>query len=303
MPQRRLAAIMFTDIVGYTALMGSNEDHALEILRKNREIHVELIKQYNGTLIKEMGDGTLAQFNSAVDAVQCAIGIQTRARDEVEGKIRIGIHLGEVTFENNDVFGDGVNIASRLQSMADPGGIYISESLQKSIRAKSDIKTRYLGEVLLKNVDYPVKTYAVQGADLPVVTSSKIKRITKGSKKKILRSVEAIIIISVLLITSILWIRYRFFTTSPTISSLVFLPFENFTGNDSLEYLMAGMHDALIGEVGKISALRVPGTKTANAYKEINKSIPKIASELKVDAGVETSVSCFGDDSICFQVK
>ena len=303
MPQRRLAAIMFTDIVGYTALMGSNEDHALEILRKNREIHVELIKQYNGTLIKEMGDGTLVQFNSAVDAVQCAIGIQTRAREEVDGKIRIGIHLGEVTFENNDVFGDGVNIASRLQSIADPGGIYISESLQKSIRAKSDIQTRCLGEVVLKNVDYPVKIYAVRGEGLPVVAYAKIKRLTRGSKKRILRSVEAIIIISVLLITSILWIRNRFFSNSPKISSLVFLPFENFTGNDTLDYLMAGMHDALIGEVGKIGSLRVPGTKTANAYKEINKSIPKIASELKVDAGVETSVSCFGEDSICFQVK
>jgi TolB-like protein len=93
------------------------------------------------------------------------------------------------------------------------------------------------------------------------------------------------------------------FETNATISSLVFLPFDNYTGNDSIDYQMAGMLDALIGEVGKIGSLRVPGTKTANVYKEIEKSIPEIATELNVDAGVETSLSCYGNDSICFQVK
>ena len=123
---RRHAAIMFTDIVGYTALMGSDEDRAFEVLHKNREIHSKLIEEFNGTLIKEMGDGMLISFNQASEAVGCAIDIQQKATEELQGKIRIGIHLGDITFEGEDVFGDGVNIAARIQSIADPGGIYIS---------------------------------------------------------------------------------------------------------------------------------------------------------------------------------
>ena len=104
MEDQRLAAIMFTDIVDYTALMGSDQDKAFRILRKNREIHQQLITDHRGELLKEIGDGTLAQFNSATEAVQCAIEIQQRSREELEGQIRIGIHLGDVTFENEDVF-------------------------------------------------------------------------------------------------------------------------------------------------------------------------------------------------------
>lgn len=125
----RLAAIMFTDIAGYTALMGKNANKALEILRKNRGIHKSTIEQYHRKWLKEMGDGILLQFESAADAVRIAIDIQKRARQELDAFIRIGIHLGDVTIENKDVFGDGVNIASRLQSIADPGGIYISDSI------------------------------------------------------------------------------------------------------------------------------------------------------------------------------
>ena len=142
MSQRRLAAIMFTDIVGYTALMGSDEDKAFQVLRQNRDIQQSLIHKYHGEWLKEMGDGILAQFSSATDSVQCAIDIQKQARKELGAQIRIGIHLGDVTFENNDVFGDGVNIASRLQSIADPGGIYISESIHNAIRSQKDIESQ-----------------------------------------------------------------------------------------------------------------------------------------------------------------
>jgi class 3 adenylate cyclase len=109
---RQLAAIMFTDIVGYTVLMGSDEGKAFEILNKNRQIQKPLIKQYNGTWIKELGDGVLASFNTASDAVVCAIKIQQNCLLVPGLDLRIGIHLGEVVFENDDVFGDGVNIGS-----------------------------------------------------------------------------------------------------------------------------------------------------------------------------------------------
>ena len=111
---RRLAAIMFTDIVGYTSLMGKDEDKAFKILRKNREIHRPIIKKYRGELLKEMGDGILASFHTSSDAVRCAGEIQHAAKKE-ELALRIGIHEGEVVFEGRDVLGDGVNVASRLE--------------------------------------------------------------------------------------------------------------------------------------------------------------------------------------------
>ena len=303
MQKRRLAAIMFTDIVGYTALMGSDEDLAFEVLRKNREIHTKLISEFNGTLIKEMGDGMLVSFNLASDAAQCAIEIQKRASEELKGQIRIGIHLGDITFEHEDVFGDGVNIASRLQSITDPGGIYLSESLQKSIRGKSEIKTKYLGEFNLKNVDYPVRTYAIQGVNLPIPTSAKIKSLKgKSVKERIFRSVSLYIVLLLLLISIGWWIRNEPLSNKYDILSLMVLPLNNYTGFDTLEYFVAGMHNAMILDIGKIGALRVKSTTTARAYKDTKKTIPEIASELNVDAMLEGSVTCLGD-SICLRLK
>jgi class 3 adenylate cyclase len=114
-----------------------------------------------------LGDGVLAQFHSAYDAVQCAIEIQKAARQVLGMQLRIGIHLGDVTNEDNDVFGDGVNVASRIQGITDPGGIYISESIENAIRNRLDIGRKFLGEAELKNVDYPVRVYAIQGEGLP----------------------------------------------------------------------------------------------------------------------------------------
>jgi TolB-like protein/class 3 adenylate cyclase len=165
---RQLAAIMFTDIVGYTALMGKDSAKALELVRISKEIQKPLVEKYHGQWLKEMGDGALAKFNTALDAVNCSIEIQEIARGKLDGKLRIGIHLGDITVENDDVYGDGVNVASRLESIADPGGIYISESIEKAIQGQTDVQAKYLGEVKLKNVAYGVRTYAVQGVGLPL---------------------------------------------------------------------------------------------------------------------------------------
>ena len=130
---RKLAAIMFTDIVGYTSLMGEDEHKAFNILTANLEIHNRLIKRYNGKIVKEMGDGLLSIFENGTEAVQCAVTIQQEAsRKGIP--LRIGIHEGEVVFKNNDVFGDGVNIASRIQDEAAKGGICISDSVYRIIK-------------------------------------------------------------------------------------------------------------------------------------------------------------------------
>jgi adenylate cyclase len=268
MTQRKLAAIMFTDIVSYTALMGSDEDQAFEILRKNREIHLRCIEQFRGALIKEMGDGMLAKFESAADSVGCAIEIQKETLKELEAKVRIGIHLGDTTLENHDVFGDGVNIASRLQSIADPGGIYISDPVYSAIRSKRDIKCQYLGEVTLKNVNYPFKTYFIKSENLPVPSKSRIDELTGKKKTK----------------------------------SVVVLPFDNYTGSEDLAYFVSGMHASLIGSIGKVGGMRVISKTTANAFKHTKKSIPEIASELGVHAVVEASVLSL-EEKISLQVK
>lgn len=158
---RKLAAIMFTDIAGFTALMSKDEENALRILQKNRDTIKILVSQFNGEWLKEMGDGTLSSFGSVVDAVNCALEIQNSLRDETDFKLRIGIHIGDVIVEEGDVFGDGVNVASRIEKLAEPGGICISERVYDDIRNKPVLQVAFLGEKTLKNVDYPVKIYSL----------------------------------------------------------------------------------------------------------------------------------------------
>src|SRR6188768_841266 len=158
---RQLAAIMFTDIVGYTALMGKDEQQAFELLDKNRQIQRPIIEQFNGRWIKELGDGVMASFNTVSDAVNAAIKIQQKCNASKEFQLRIGIHLGEVVFEDSDVFGDGVNIASRLQAIANPGSISISESVYNNISNRKEFEPIFVTEQRLKNVKEPIKIYQV----------------------------------------------------------------------------------------------------------------------------------------------
>jgi len=180
---RKLAAIMFTDIAGYTSLMGSDEQKGLELLRQNRKIQKPLIESHHGKWLKEIGDGVLAQFDSAYDAVLCALKIQRAAMMGFEGKIRIGLHLGDVTVENNDIFGEGVNLASRIEGIADPGGVYLSQSIQRAIRGRSEFELLQLGEVQLKNVDYLVNIWCLQGEGLPVPSAAKIQQLRASRVK------------------------------------------------------------------------------------------------------------------------
>ncbi|MEE9464671.1 MAG: adenylate/guanylate cyclase domain-containing protein [Candidatus Neomarinimicrobiota bacterium] len=171
---RKLAAIMFTDIVGFTALMGEDEPKALQLLQHNRELLKPIIRQFHGEWLKEMGDGTLSCFASAVDAVNCALAIQHVLTDDPDLKLRIGIHIGDVVFEKGDVFGDGVNVASRIEPLAEPGGICISGRVYDDIQNKPDIETIFLGEKELKHVKRPIKVYALTGEGLPAPTAGPV---------------------------------------------------------------------------------------------------------------------------------
>jgi class 3 adenylate cyclase len=204
MPQsRQLAAIMFTDIVGYTALMGNDEAKAFELLNKNRELQKPLIENHGGKWIKEIGDAVLASFFTVTDAVQCAISIQQACHNIPGLQLRIGIHLGEVVFENEDVFGDGVNIASRIQALAPPGGIWISESVHNNVSNKINIDTEFVKEAHLKNVKEPLRIYHVkaEGVEAPQPVISSIKKLestdtpTFKYKKSVLISIGLVLIL------------------------------------------------------------------------------------------------------------
>ena len=128
-PTRKLAAIVFTDIAGYTEQMSQDQDVAFVLLEEKQSKFRPLIKEHNGTLIKEMGDGTLSHFSSAVDATNCSLALQKSVKDNNDLNIRIGVHLGDTSFRDDDVFGDGVNIASRLKKMSPPGGVLVSKNV------------------------------------------------------------------------------------------------------------------------------------------------------------------------------
>ena len=296
---RQLAAIMFTDIVGYTALMGRDEKKAFEVLRRNREIQKPFIKHYNGVWIKELGDGVLASFRTVTDAVFCAAAIH-QACNKIEGlKLRIGIHLGEVIFENNDVFGDGVNIASRLQAMASPGSTWVSEAVYKNLVNKKEINSEFIKEEHLKNVTEPVKVYEITVKEIPGFLPDNVKaykqqsRTGRSLKKKRL-IIPAVILIIVLLAAYFILFKKQ---SAPVAAdgttpgkSIAVLPYVNMSGDKEQEYFSDGITEDIITQVSKISDLKVIARTAVMQYKATKKTTQQIGEELNVSTILEGSV-------------
>src|SRR5215210_7353728 len=185
MPQsRQLAAIMFTDIVGYTALMGEDEHSAFELLSQNRQIQKPIIEEFNGRFIKELGDGILASFHTVSDAVNAAIKIQESCNRTKNFSLRIGIHHGEVVFETDDIFGDAVNIASRIQTLGVPRSILFSKKVNDEIKNKSEFQSISLGSFDFKNVREPLEVFALTNKGLVVPKREQMSGKLKESAKK-----------------------------------------------------------------------------------------------------------------------
>ncbi len=161
--ERRLAAIMFTDIVGYTALMGESEEKGHRVRARQGQVLRPLVEQYGGEWVQHVGDETLSSFPSAVDGVNCALAIQAALDDESELRVRIGIHVGDVVVSEGSVHGDGVNIASRIRPLAEPGGICVSDEVQHAVLNQRNVETRSLGEHEFKNVPRPISVFVVSG--------------------------------------------------------------------------------------------------------------------------------------------
>lgn len=159
--QRRLAAIMFTDIVGYSAMMQKNETLATRMRDRHREVFQRLHEKYGGEIIQYFGDGTLSVFDSTTNAVECAVELQRELKQTPKVPIRIGIHTGDIFFSEEDIIGDGVNIAARIQSESVPGGILISGKAYDDIKNHPDVKVRAMGQSRLKNIQQPMDLYAI----------------------------------------------------------------------------------------------------------------------------------------------
>lgn len=164
----KLAAIMFTDIVEYSSLMGEEEQKALQLLERNRALHDSVVRQFKGILHKELGDGFLASFPSTGNAVKCAIEIQMRLKDDPDLRLRIGIHLGEALFRHGDILGESVNIANRIMPFAAEGGICVSGEVNAQIHNKPDMNAIFLRSEILKGVKTPIELYAISTQGLPV---------------------------------------------------------------------------------------------------------------------------------------
>lgn len=259
---RQLAAILFTDIVSYTAIMGEDENKAFNILEANRTIHKPLIDNHNGRWIKEMGDGTLATFTTVTDAVQCACAI-LRACKDVEGlELRIGIHLGEILFEENDIFGDGVNIASRLQSNAPVGGIWVSESVHNNISNKKGMISRFIKEETFKNVKEPVRVYELLLDEIILAeeTAAFVHRQSPIPEK-----------------------------------SIAVLPFVNMSQDPEQEYFSDGLAEEILLSMSHLKDLKVAGRTSSFQFRGAKMGLHEIGEKLGVRCILEGSVRKQGD--------
>lgn len=179
---RQLAAILFADMTGYTAMMQDNEEKAKVLRDHQRQTLQTLIPHHNGKIIQYFGDGTLSLFDSAIDAVRCAIAIQNELQKAPKVQLRIGIHTGDIVYDQQGVYGDCVNLASRIEALSISGGVLISDKVYDEVKNQNDITTTLLGKFNLKNVKRQVELYAITNKGLIIPSSAQIG-MKAGSEK------------------------------------------------------------------------------------------------------------------------
>ncbi len=262
---RKLAAILAADVVGYSRLMGEDEAGTAQAVRERREAAAPIVAAHGGRVFKTMGDGIFIEFTSVVSAVECALAAQQMMAERNKGApehkrivYRIGVHLGDVLVEADDLLGDGVNIAARLEAIAEPGGVSISGSAYEHVRGRIEAEFVDLGEKRLKNITRPVRVYAVSAhAGATVETAS----VAPG----------------------------------PPRLSFVVLPFANIGGDVEQDYFVDGVTESLTTDLSRMSGVFVIARNTAFTYKGKAVDARQIGRELNVRYVLEGSVQRSGD--------
>ena len=269
--KRKLAAILAADVVGFSRLASADEERTLARLRALRSDLIDpTIAVHNGRVVKRTGDGFLIEFRSVVDAVRCAIEVQNGMVERNAGlpperriEFRVGIHLGDVVEESDgDLMGDGVNIASRLEGIADPGGICLSEDAYRQVRDRLKEEFVDLGEKALKNIARPVQVYAVESASTVQASAPHASALEKAGPPRL---------------------------------SIVVLPFANLGGDPEQEYFVDGVTESLTTDLARISGSFVIGRNTAFTYKGKHVDLKQIGRELNVRYALEGSVQRSGN--------
>ena len=257
---RQLAAIMFSDMTGYTALMQQNEQLAKLKHRRLKEVLESSVSGHDGKILQYYGDGALSIFNSAIDGVNCAIEIQKALLQEPKVDLRIGIHTGDISIEDETIYGDGVNLASRIESIAVPGSIFISEKVFDEIKNQENLSTREMGYFEFKNVTKSIRVFALDNEGLVVPARNELKGKTK----------------------------------QPT-NRLAVLPFVNMSADPENEYFSDGITEELLNAFTKVKGLQITSRTSAFAFKGKNTDIRDIGIQLNVDRILEGSVRKAGN--------
>ena len=304
--QRHLAAILFTDIVGYTAVMQHNEQQALVIVKRHRQVLEKYVALHFGSVLDYYGDGSLSVFPSATHAVSCAVEIQKEFREEPVIPLRIGLHIGEIFFDDGTPYGNGVNIASRIQSLGEANTILLSKEILDKIRNNPTFNTVPLGLFEFKNVDEPMEVFALSNEGLFV---PKRENMTGKLKEKstsppffsihhILRK-TAIVSIVLFIVALGTYYLYQYLSGQPQTpikeNALAVLYFENISGDPEQEYFSDGVTEEIIGRLSMINGLRVKSRTAVLPYKSKEKSSKEIAKELGVSNILEGSIRKQGD--------
>ena len=297
---RRLAAIMFTDMVGYSALSQKDEKLALRLLEEHRSILRPIFLTHGGREIETAGDLFFVEFDSAVEGAECAVEIQTAlfernkaAKPEEQILLRIGIHIGDVVYIEKHVHGDGVNIAARIEPLAKPGGICLSEDVARQIRNKINYPLISVGRHTLKNISASIEIFNIQ---LPWMSEIQVEKKKHVSPNKMLVFFAAMAVIA-LVGFSLVYFKdsYPAADLSKLRLRLAVLPLDNISANEKDEYFADGMTEELISSLSKITDLRVIARSSIMKYKGLQTDITTIGKELMVGTVLAGTVRQMGD--------
>ena len=312
---RRLVAILYADVAGYSRLTGEDEDATHRRLSEYLDLIAVAVEQHRGRIMHYAGDAVLAMFDAVVDALACAAYLQQDLKfhnkdlpDERKVEFRIGVNLGDVIEDRDDIYGDGVNIAARLESLAKPGGICVSESVRLAVGNKLPLDYDFMGEQDVKNIAEPVRAYH---AHLMPGTELRTPRLMVNASALAPRSRRVVVVTAVLAILLVVvgsliywhpwqqgagarWVENSSLVL-PDRPSIVVLPFANMSGNPEQEYFADGMTDDLITDLSKIAGLFVIARNSAFTYKGKNVDVKVVGNELGVKYVLEGSVRRAGD--------